>query len=1098
MPRPQRKGRSARVADVKTIAPAYTAVRFSVATLVFTAMVGSSVILAALLIRMVPMQNQARLTSVNVSRSADGAVIGEVLVKFKPGTSQLTRTKTVNAALVKPVRVTTLSTVKKRVGFRTVTQTSESVSQRVAKVRSITPAFSPSIKLTEATYDVRAKRGNVQAVASTAATLAQWFVVKVDPPTADLGQIASALRKQANVVQVETNRHVRVAATRSIASTTSGAAIRLADAQQAAQPLAGDVNGDAAVDGKDLRLLVNYLLRSGTQPSNLAAADITHDGRVDISDLTALISLISSLFSAQGNDLTSDGLVNWDDVNYLTRYLFQSGAAPQPLVLADLNADGGIDISDLSWLITLVTNSPASDELLYGSGDANGDGVVDNRDLDFLIAYLTGGGPAPSPLGRVDMDVDGNVDITDLTYLISLLTSDQGTVLGDTTGTVGSALLSGSISDTSAGETQPVIVPSYLLGDCNADGRVTPADLHALVAYLFMEGPAPSPLGRGDMDGSGTLDISDVTRMVKLIYDQLSERVSHADLNGDGVVNSADLRFLVSYLFEQGPAPDVAKADLDGDGRIDITDVSIFVEFVYQLDNPQPCEPIRTVGTTHILTGDVNASGTVTPSDAQALASIVYADAGLPSPVERADVNCDGSVTPLDLAVLDAQLAGATGATLPGDANSDGAVDTKDLVASALQPTDVNEDGVADIRDTYALVRLLKLDRTVTTLPDVDGDGRATWADADALLAGVFTPGAQPLDSRADVNGDASIDAADALSYVSSLARQQPTGTFIAGDANADSVVDCRDVQFLHATFFQQGPKPSPELRGDVSGDGQVTVADALLLAQRTCSGVGSGTTASDVLVALLDSGANLKAASVAQVLVPTNETLLNRKDDDRNGFVDDLVGYTTYTSGKPTVDCNGHGSALTSLIAGSTGVARHARVLPIKVVDCKGLGSALGVANGLVYAAVRGADVSVLPVSGVGTSRLLADVVAYTRASGMLVVGAAGNDGVPTSRVFPANVSGVVSVGATVANGKALASYSNTSATVVAPGTAVGVAFEGTSVSTAYVAGTAALILGKAPGVTLQQLEAKLIPPAAKVNPKVLRLLDAATALTK
>jgi len=61
-------------------------------------------------------------------------------------------------------------------------------------------------------------------------------------------------------------------------------------------------------------------------------------------------------------------------------------------------------------------------------------------------------------------------------------------------------------------------------GDVNKDGVVNIADVVYMVNYLFTNGPAPDPIQAGDV-------------------------------NLDGVVNIADVIYLVNYLFTNGPAP---------------------------------------------------------------------------------------------------------------------------------------------------------------------------------------------------------------------------------------------------------------------------------------------------------------------------------------------------------------------------------------------------------------------------------------------------------------------------------------------------------------------------------------------------------------
>jgi hypothetical protein len=65
----------------------------------------------------------------------------------------------------------------------------------------------------------------------------------------------------------------------------------------------------------------------------------------------------------------------------------------------------------------------------------------------------------------------------------------------------------------------------FLAGDANSDEGVNSADIVYLINYLFVYGPAPQPLDAGDA-------------------------------NCDGKINSADVTYLINYLFIGGPPPD--------------------------------------------------------------------------------------------------------------------------------------------------------------------------------------------------------------------------------------------------------------------------------------------------------------------------------------------------------------------------------------------------------------------------------------------------------------------------------------------------------------------------------------------------------------
>ena len=54
-------------------------------------------------------------------------------------------------------------------------------------------------------------------------------------------------------------------------------------------------------------------------------------------------------------------------------------------------------------------------------GDINHDGSIDITDLTYLVDYFFGGGPPPPCLEEADVNGDGSVDITDLTYLVDYM-----------------------------------------------------------------------------------------------------------------------------------------------------------------------------------------------------------------------------------------------------------------------------------------------------------------------------------------------------------------------------------------------------------------------------------------------------------------------------------------------------------------------------------------------------------------------------------------------------------------------------------------------------------------------------------------------------
>ena len=177
-----------------------------------------------------------------------------------------------------------------------------------------------------------------------------------------------------------------------------------------------------------------------------------------------------------------------------------------------------------------------------------------------------------------------------------------------------------------------------------------------------------------------------------------------------------------------------------------------------------------------------------------------------------------------------------------------------------------------------------------------------------------------------------------------------------------------------------------------------------------------------------------------------------------------------------------GHGTAMRSLIQGSTGAAQGAapgaKILSFAVLDTEGKGSSFGLAEAIVQATDQGARVINMSLGSEGDSPVVRDAVAYALGKNVVLVAAAGNEAV--NRVsYPAAYEGVIAVASVDAGGTHLY-FSNrgTSVDVAAPGFAVVAAWPGgknvevtgTSASTALVSGAVAALLAKEPGLTGRQ----------------------------
>jgi len=246
------------------------------------------------------------------------------------------------------------------------------------------------------------------------------------------------------------------------------------------------------------------------------------------------------------------------------------------------------------------------------------------------------------------------------------------------------------------------------------------------------------------------------------------------------------------------------------------------------------------------------------------------------------------------------------------------------------------------------------------------------------------------------------------------------------------------------------------------------------------------GATGSEVIVAVLDTGADLEHPALTdQLWRNTGEIADNGFDDDANGLIDDVHGASLAGGNGDVTDATGHGTAVAGLIAGAPlgatpiGVAPQAAIMTVKISDDTGHLTVENAASGIVYAVEHGAHILCTAWTlGPAPSALLEDAIDVAEAQGVLVVAAAGNQGADLEQTaaFPASYThgNVLTVGGSnrqdqPASFPGLWSSATglTSVDVLSP--AVGLvtlhpnetetSFSGTSAAAATVAGIAALV---------------------------------------
>jgi hypothetical protein len=278
------------------------------------------------------------------------------------------------------------------------------------------------------------------------------------------------------------------------------------------------------------------------------------------------------------------------------------------------------------------------------------------------------------------------------------------------------------------------------------------------------------------------------------------------------------------------------------------------------------------------------------------------------------------------------------------------------------------------------------------------------------------------------------------------------------------------------------------------------------------------------VVVAVIDSGLDYSHPDLRPENVWRNpKEIPNGRDDDGNGYVDDLIGWNFVDNDNDPRDLLGHGTHVAGIIGAATGngqgiagINPRVRIMPLKILaDVGGRGRATGLAEAVFYAVRHGARIINLSIGAQGISETERLAVGYAVKQGVLVVVAAGNASMDAAAYGPAGVPNVLTVAATDPEDRRLP-FSNWghAVKIAAPGVDIlslrarrtdlnlamgvdgyqaGTAFvgpdqayyrtSGTSFAAPFVTGVASLILSRNPRLTSVQVERMLLMSADDVE---------------
>ncbi len=253
----------------------------------------------------------------------------------------------------------------------------------------------------------------------------------------------------------------------------------------------------------------------------------------------------------------------------------------------------------------------------------------------------------------------------------------------------------------------------------------------------------------------------------------------------------------------------------------------------------------------------------------------------------------------------------------------------------------------------------------------------------------------------------------------------------------------------------------------------------------------------SSPIVAVLDSGIDLRHPEFAGRIWTNNlETPGDGIDNDKNGYVDDVVGWDFVKNTNNVQDDEGHGTHVAGIIGADgirvAGVNPTVRIMPLKMIAADGSGTIDDAVRAIHYAVDKGARVINVSWTDTDWTRALGDALRYARRHNVVVVAAAGNESANNDVVpsYPANAPNrnIISVASINQVGR-LSSFSNyglRTVAIAAPGSNIlstvpsGYAvYSGTSMATPFVTGVVSLLIGQDPSLNVRQLTTRVLATA-------------------